>query len=60
MADGRTFMITDAWNDEDDGTVNERRQSWTGRTTFTMRTLANKLNRMRMLVDYDYEYVGQS
>ena len=60
MADGRKFMIIDAWNDEDDSTVNEFRQSWTGRTTFTMRTLANKLKRLRTFEDYDCEYVSQT
>ena len=53
MADGRKFMITDAWNDESDSVTNELRQSWTGKTTFTMRTPSNKLQRMRALEHED-------
>jgi len=47
MKDGRRFEITDDWTRGGEHTVNSLRQSWTGQTTFTMRTPQNKLDRMQ-------------
>ena len=49
MADGRKFMITDAWDDDNGSAENELRRLWTGRTTFIMRTPSNKFQKMRAI-----------
>ena len=47
MEDGRRFEITDDWTGENRSKVSSLRQSWTGQTTFMMRTPQNKLERMQ-------------
>ena len=47
MKDGRRFEITDDWTRGGEHKVNSLRQSWTGQTTFTVRTPQNKLERMQ-------------
>ena len=48
MKDGRRFDITDDWTRRNDNKVNELRQSWTGQTTFIMRTPQGKLEKMQV------------
>ena len=46
MQDGREFVVTDDWTNEDKEDKNSIRQPWTGTTTFVMRTPENRLGRV--------------
>ena len=45
MRDGRSFSVTDEWNQEPTQ-VRRMRQSWTGTTTFICRTPSSRLSKM--------------
>ena len=60
MKDGRRFTITDDWTEAEKGETNEIRQTWTGVTTFILKTPDNKLKRMQMKQDYDAVHDSQS
>ena len=53
MRDGRRFTITDDWTEAEKGEMNEIRQTWTGITTFILKTPDNKFKIMQMKQDYD-------
>ena len=48
MKDGRRFDITDDWTRRNDNRLNELRQSWTGQTTFIMRTPQGEQEKMQV------------
>ena len=60
MKDGRRFTITDDWTEAEKGETNGIRQTWTGFTTFILKTPDNKLKGMQMKQDYYAVHDSQS